>query len=263
MTADAPLLARLPEPGVRLDDASEIFDRFLDYVTEIGLELYEAQEEALLEIIADHNVILATPTGSGKSLVALAMHFKAMCEDARSIYTSPVKALVNEKFFDLCEAFHPDNVGLMTGDATVNRDAPIICCTAEILANMALREGGQADVQYAILDEFHFYGDRDRGVAWQVPLLCLPQTRFLLMSATLGDMDFFEEALTDLNGKPTATVTSDRRPVPLSYQYLTSPLHEVVPWLIEKDEAPIYLVNFTQKSCHAEAQSLMSVDFTP
>lgn len=263
MTADAPLLSRLPEPGVRLEDASAIFDRFLDYVTEIGLDLYEAQEEALLEIVADHNVILATPTGSGKSLVALAMHFKAMCEDTRSIYTSPVKALVNEKFFDLCEAFHPDNVGLMTGDATVNRDAPIICCTAEILANMALREGDRADVQYAILDEFHFYGDRDRGVAWQVPLLCLPQTRFLLMSATLGDMEFFEEALTDLNGHPTATVTSDERPVPLSFQYLTSPLHEVVPWLIEKDEAPVYLVNFTQKSCHAEAQSLMSVDFTP
>jgi superfamily II RNA helicase len=256
-------LSRLPELGETLDDPTDVFDRFLDYVTEIGLELYDAQEEALLEIVADNNVILATPTGSGKSLVALAMHFKAMCEDKRSFYTSPVKALVNEKFFDLCEAFHPDNVGLMTGDATVNRDAPIICCTAEILANMALREGALADVQYAVLDEFHFYGDRDRGVAWQIPLLCLPQTRFLLMSATLGDMSSFEEALTELNGRPTATVTSDQRPVPLSYHYLVSPLHEVVPWLIDKDEAPVYLVNFTQKSCHDEAQSLMSVDFTP
>lgn len=261
--SESPLLSRLPELGEKLEDPSEVFDRFLDYVSEIGLELYEAQEEALLEIVADNNVILSTPTGSGKSLVALAMHFKALCEDKRSFYTSPVKALVNEKFFDLCEAFHPDNVGLMTGDATVNRDAPIICCTAEILANMALRQGEAADVQYAILDEFHFYGDRDRGVAWQVPLLCLSQTRFLLMSATLGDMAHFEEALTDLNGRPTSTVTSEQRPVPLTYHYLTNPLHEVVPWLIEKDEAPVYLVNFTQKACHSEAQSLMSVDFTP
>ena len=226
MTAESPLLARLPELGEKLDDATDVFDRFLEYTLEIGLELYPAQEEALLEIVADNNVILATPTGSGKSLVALAMHFKAMCEDKRSVYTSPVKALVNEKFFALCEAFHPDNVGLLTGDASVNRDAPIICCTAEILANMALREGEMADVQYVVMDEFHFYGDRDRGVAWQVPLLTMPQTRFLLMSATLGDMSFFEEALTELNGRPTATVTSEDRPVPLSFHYMKSPLHE-------------------------------------
>ncbi|MCA9622916.1 MAG: DEAD/DEAH box helicase, partial [Myxococcales bacterium] len=259
---DSPLLSRLPALGEKIEDDSEIFNRFLDYVTTIGLDLYEAQEEALLEIVAGHNVILSTPTGSGKSLVALAMHFKAMCEDKRSIYTSPVKALVNEKFFSLCEVFHPDNVGLMTGDASVNRDAPILCCTAEILANMALREGKDADVQYVVMDEFHYYSDRDRGVAWQVPLLAMPQTRFLLMSATLGDMSFFEEALEALNGHPTTTVTSEQRPVPLSFEYLESPLHEVVPWLIERDEAPVYLVNFTQKGCHTEAQNLMSVNFT-
>jgi superfamily II DNA/RNA helicase len=234
--------------------------RFLDYAADVGLELYPAQEEALLEILADKNVILATPTGSGKSLVALAMHFLAMCEDKRSVYTSPVKALVNEKFFQLCEAFHPDNVGLMTGDATVNRDAPILCCTAEILANQALREGSSADVRYAILDEFHFYGDRERGVAWQVPLLTMPQTRFLLMSATLGDMSFFEEALTELNGRPTATVESDHRPVPLTFKYFEVALHDTVSSLIEKDEAPVYIVNFTQGSCHTEAQNLMSVN---
>lgn len=235
-------------------------DRFLAYVSAIGLELYSAQEEALLEILADKNVILNTPTGSGKSLVALAMHFKAMCEDRRSIYTSPVKALVNEKFFSLCETFHPDNVGLLTGDASVNAGAPIVCCTAEVLANQGLREGAALDVQYAILDEFHFYGDRDRGVAWQIPLLTLPQTRFLLMSATLGDMDPFETALTELNGRPSVTVRSDERPVPLSFDYFEVPLHETVARLIERDGAPIYIVNFTQTSCHDEAQNLMSVN---
>ncbi len=260
MGSEAALLDRLPSLGEKIVDPDEVMDRFLGYTADLGLELYDAQEEALLEILAGKNVILNTPTGSGKSLVALAMHFKAMCEDKRSVYTSPVKALVNEKFFALCEAFHPDNVGLMTGDATVNRDAPILCCTAEILANQALREGAAADISYAILDEFHFYSDRDRGVAWQVPLLTLPQTRFLLMSATLGDMTSFADGLTELNGHPSAIVTSSERPVPLTFHYFEVALHETVSWLIDRDEAPIYIVNFTQRDCHTEAQNLMSVN---
>jgi hypothetical protein len=246
--------------GETIADADVILERFLDYVAELGIELYPAQEEALLEILAGKNVILNTPTGSGKSLVATALHFRAMCEDQRSVYTSPIKALVNEKFFALCDAFHPDNVGLLTGDATVNRDAPILCCTAEILANQALRQGDAVDIQYAVLDEFHFYGDRERGVAWQVPLLTLPQTRFLLMSATLGDMAPFEGALTALNGCPTATVRSRERPVPLSFHYYEAPLHQTVERLVETDRAPVYLVNFTQQACHDEAQNLMSVE---
>jgi hypothetical protein len=258
--AHAPLLERLPPLGEKLVESDVIFERFLDYVSDLALELYPAQEEALLEILEGKNVILATPTGSGKSLVALALHFKAMAEDRRSIYTSPVKALVNEKFFALCEAFHPDNVGLLTGDATVNRDAPILCCTAEIFANMALRQGAQLDVHYAVLDEFHFYSDRERGVAWQLPLLLLPQTRFLLMSATLGDMTFFEGALTELNGAASVTVRSEDRPVPLGFHDFEVPLHETVARLIERGDAPIYLVNFTQLACHEQAQNLMSVD---
>jgi len=243
-------------------DPDDVMDRFLAYVADVGLELYPAQEEALLELLGDKNVVLNTPTGSGKSLVALALHFKAMCEDRRSFYTSPVKALVNEKFFSLCETFHPDNVGLMTGDATVNPGAPIICCTAEILANKALREGEATDASYAVMDEFHYYGDRDRGVAWQVPLLTLPQCRFLLMSATLGDVEPILESMTNLNGRPSVVVQSDQRPVPLSFDYLQEPLHEAVQQLIEEEEAPVYLVNFTQKACHDEAQSLTSVNIT-
>ena len=204
---DHPLLSRLPPIGQTLD-TNGVFDRFLDYATARGVELYAAQEEALLEICADKNVILGTPTGSGKSLVAEAMHFLAMARGQRSVYTSPIKALVNEKFFALCNLFHPDNVGLLTGDATVNRDAPILCCTAEVLANWSLTEGKKTDVSFAILDEFHYYSDRDRGVAWQVPLLTLPNTTFLLMSATLGDPKVFAEKLTELNGKPTAMVLS-------------------------------------------------------
>src|SRR5579872_5573665 len=185
-----------------------LLGRFLEYAEGRRLQLYAAQESAILELYEEKNVILNTPTGSGKSLVAAALHFKALAQGKRSVYTCPIKALVNEKWMALCREFGPDNVGLSTGDATVNRDAPILCCTAEILANIALREGARANVQEVIMDEFHYYADRERGVAWQIPLLTLPQARFLLMSATLGDTAFFEEELIKRNRRPTVTVQS-------------------------------------------------------
>jgi superfamily II RNA helicase len=128
---------------------------FLAYVEDRHLTLYPAQETAILELYEEKIVILNTPTGSGKSLVAMAAHFKALAQGKRSVYTCPIKALVNEKWLALCREFGPDNVGLCTGDATVNRDAPILCCTAEILANIALREGELANVQDVVMDEFH------------------------------------------------------------------------------------------------------------
>ena len=260
----APLADQLFYLPPRVEDVrpDDVLDRFLDYVKGIGLSLYPAQEEAILEIVSGKNVVLNTPTGSGKSLVATAMHFLAMAQGERSYYTCPIKALVSEKFFALCNEFGPENVGMLTGDASVNRDAPILCCTAEILANIALREGKNADVRYAILDEFHFYADRDRGVAWQIPLLALPQTRFLLMSATLGPTERFEEALTKLNGAPTVTVRSGERPVPLDFTYAETPLHETILDLVKHGKVPIYVVNFTQRACAEEAQNLMSTDYS-
>src|SRR5215510_10319032 len=179
-----------------------LLERFLEYTESKKLELYPAQEAAILELFEEKNVILNTPTGSGKSLVAAAVQFKALAQGRRSVYTCPIKALVNEKWMALCRDFGPENVGLSTGDASVNRDAPILCCTAEILANIALREGADAGFEEVILDEFHYYADRERGVAWQVPLLTLSKSRFLLMSATLGETQFFEEEMTRLNGRP-------------------------------------------------------------
>ncbi len=255
-----PLLARLP-PSSHDFTADDLLNGFLDYVAERGLELYPAQEEAILEIFGGKNVILNTPTGSGKSLVAAAMHFKALAEGMKSYYTCPIKALVSEKFFALCHDFGPENVGMMTGDAAVNRDAPIICCTAEILANMALREARRRSCDYVIMDEFHYYSDRDRGVAWQIPLLTLPQATFLLMSATLGGTEFFQEELTRLTGEQTAVVKSTVRPVPLDFEYRETPLHETVATLVKNGKAPIYIVSFTQRGCAEEAQNLMSQDY--
>ena len=258
--ATAPLAAKLPPRGEYLSD-DDIFGRFVDYVTAKNLSLYPAQEDALLEILAGRNVILNTPTGSGKSLVATAMIFKSMCEGKRAVYTCPIKALVNEKFFALCEDFGPDNVGMLTGDAAINRDAPILCCTAEILSNMCLRQGHWAPVDYVVIDEFHYYSDKERGVAWQIPLLVLSSGTFLLMSATFGNTAFFEAELTKLTGRSTAVVRSTKRPVPLDFEYRETPLHETVADLVKHFRHPVYIVNFTQRSAAEEAQNLMSVDF--
>ena len=253
-----PLAALLPEPGAGPD---EILSRFVSFVADAGLELYPAQEEAILELLAGKHVVLNTPTGSGKSLVAAALHFKGLAEGKRSFYTSPVKALVSEKFFDLCRLFGPERVGMLTGDATINRQAPIVCCTAEILANMALRDAAtQAD--YVVMDEFHYYADRERGMAWQLPLLCLPQTTFLLMSATLGDLRVITEGLAAFTGREVALVRGRERPVPLEFEYRETPLHETIADLVTSGRAPIYLVNFTQRGAADEAQNLMSVDLS-
>ena len=238
----------------------ELLGRFLDYVAGKKHTLYPAQEEAILELFDEKNVILSTPTGSGKSLVAAALHFKSLAQGRRSIYTCPIKALVNEKWLALCRDFGPENVGLSTGDATVNRNAPILCCTAEILANIALREGAEANVQDVVMDEFHYYADRDRGVAWQVPLLTLPHTRFLLMSATLGDTSFFSEELTRLNGRETATVSSKDRPVPLEFSYAETPLSKTLEELVSTGKGPVYVVHFTQLEAGQSAQDFMSTN---
>lgn len=259
-TAAIRLIDQLPATGAPADEG-DILERFVAYAEDKGLTLYPAQEEAILEVLAGKHVILNTPTGSGKSLVASALHFKAMAEGKVSYYTCPIKALVNEKFFALCEAFGPENVGMMTGDAAINRDAKIICCTAEILANLALRDAS-APIDYVVMDEFHYYGDRERGMAWQIPLLILPRTTFLLMSATLGDTTRIEEGLREVTGKEVATVRSHQRPVPLDFHYAETPLHETIEKLVERKRHPIYLVNFSQKAAAEQAQNLMSVNFS-
>ena len=244
--------ARDPTSGV-------ILDRFLAYTADRGLTLYPAQEEAVLELLDGKNVILNTPTGSGKSLVASAMLFASLARGQRGVYTCPIKALVNEKWMGLCREFGPDQVGLATGDASVNRDAPILCCTAEVLSNMALRMGADAPIADVVMDEFHYYADRDRGAAWQVPLLAMPRTRFLLMSATLGDTRFFEGAITRLNGRPTVTVKSGERPVPLQYAYSEIPLAHTIEKLVEEEKTPVYVVSFTQAEAAGSAQDFTSL----
>jgi superfamily II RNA helicase len=246
-------------PGDPAELAAESpLERFLEWVDERGISLYPAQEEAVLEAMSGSHVIVNTPTGSGKSLIALAAHFSALCEGRRSWYTAPIKALVSEKFFDLARELGGERVGMATGDAAVNREAPVICATAEVLANLALREGGRAPVDQVVMDEFHFYADPDRGWAWQVPLLELHGAQFLLMSATLGDTRRFETDLRMRTGRPVAVIRSATRPVPLDYTYVHTPIHETIETLLAAGQGPIYVVHFTQKDAVARAQALTS-----
>ncbi len=241
-------------------DPDALFDGFGAWVGGQGLELYPAQTEALIELVSGSNVILATPTGSGKSLVAAGGHFIALAQQRRSFYTAPIKALVSEKFFALCAMFGAANVGMITGDASVNPDAPIITATAEILANLALREGSSADVGLVVMDEFHFYAEPERGWAWQVPLLELTDAQFLLMSATLGDVTRFRDDLIRRTGRPTAIVSTTDRPVPLHYYYAKTPIHETLEELLATKQAPVYVVHFTQLAALERAQALMSIN---
>ena len=248
------LLDALPaEPS-----ADALYDAFSGWAEREGLRLYPHQEEAAIELFSGSNVVLATPTGSGKSLVAVAAHFAALAQGISTFYTAPIKALVSEKFFSLCAIFGAENVGMLTGDASVNADAPIVCCTAEVLANIALREGAGADVGQVVMDEFHFYADGQRGWAWQVPLLTLPHAQFLLMSATLGDMRAIATDLTGRTGRETAIIDDAQRPVPLTHAWSLQPMHELLEELAATDQAPIYVVHFTQASAMERAQSLLS-----
>ncbi|RZL78338.1 MAG: DUF3516 domain-containing protein [Rhodococcus sp. (in: high G+C Gram-positive bacteria)] len=242
-------------------DSDSVFDAFTSWTEERGLTLYPAQEESVMELVSGANVILATPTGSGKSMVAVGAHFYAMATGKRTFYTAPIKALVSEKFFALCEVFGAENVGMMTGDAAVNSRAPIICATAEIVANLALREGPDSDIGQVVMDEFHFYSEPDRGWAWQVPLVELPHAQFLLMSATLGEVDFFSSDLTRRTGRPTTVVAGTERPVPLMFSYATTPVSETIEELVTTNQAPVYVVHFTQAAALERAQALTSVNF--
>lgn len=259
MTAYLPdLIPSLADSDAPYDE-NQVVEAFLEWTGSRGIELYPAQEEAVLHLADGANVILATPTGSGKSLVAIAAHALAVADGKRTYYTAPIKALVSEKFFALVEVFGAERVGMVTGDSSVNPDAPIVCCTAEILANLALREGPDAPVDQVVMDEFHYYGDPQRGWAWQVPLLLLPRAQFLLMSATLGDTESLENDLQRRTGRRTALVAGATRPVPLSFRYVVTPVHETVETLLDEGEAPIYIVHFSQAAAVERAQALSSI----
>ena len=244
-----PLLARIEGS----EDPEELYFQFSDWCSSRGREPYPAQDEGFIELAADRNVLLCTPTGSGKSMVALFAHFLAFARHQRSIYTAPTKALVNEKFFALCEDFGPRNVGLITGDGAVNEDALVICCTAEILSQMALVEGRETPFSVVVMDEFHYFGDRDRGMHWLLPLLEMPHARHLLMSATVGQPEEMRARVETLTGHDTALVLSQERPIPLNHAWRLTPVADSIVEAVEQGLTPVYVVYFSRRDASQEA----------
>ena len=253
------LLDLLPPPG---SDPTDVLLAFGEWAESGGRPLYAHQEEASFALAAGDHVVLATPTGSGKSLVAMAGIVLARNAGRRAVWTAPIKALVAEKFFDLVDLLGAAEVGLATGDAAINADAPVLVCTAEVLANHALVTGAASEFGFACLDEFHYYADRDRGWAWQVPLLELTGCQFLLASATLGDMSAITSDLEQRSGRSVTEVTSVHRPTPLYHQWRMTSVSDSVLDAVKDGLSPVYVVHATQAAAIERAQSLVSLTVT-
>jgi superfamily II RNA helicase len=249
----------LPAAGA---DPSEVVDAFGTWAASTGRPLYRHQEDAILALAMGDHVVLATPTGSGKSLVAMAGIALALNAGRRAVWTAPIKALVAEKFFDLVDLLGADTVGIATGDAAINADAPVLVCTAEVLANHALAVGSASELAFACLDEFHYYAERDRGWAWQVPLLELTGCQMLLASATLGDMAAIATDLEQRSGRAVTNVTAVQRPTPLHHQWRMTSVADSVLEAVSEGLTPVYLVHATQAAAIERAQGLVSLAIT-
>jgi superfamily II RNA helicase len=253
------LIDLIPPVG---SDPLEVLDAFETWASSGGRDLYPHQTEASYALAAEDHVVLATPTGSGKSLVATAGILLAINRGQRAVWTAPIKALVAEKFFDLVHLLGAEQVGLATGDATINPDAPVLVCTAEVLAIAALATGSESRFGFACLDEFHYYGDQDRGWAWQIPLLEMTNCQFLLASATLGDMTAISTDLHERSNRPVTTVTSVTRPTPLHHQWRMTSVADSVVEAVGEGLSPVYVVHATQAAAIERGQALVSLPLT-
>ena len=180
------------------------------------------QRESFAALDAGRNLLVSAPTGSGKTLVGEYAAYRALAGGGRCFYTTPVKALSNQKFRQFRQRFGPENVGLLTGDHSIDADAPIVVMTTEVLRNMIY--GGSSalhDLDCVVMDEIHYLGDRSRGVVWEEIILTLdPAVRLVGLSATLSNTDELGDWITEIRGD-TAVVLSDHRPVPLAHMLYT------------------------------------------
>ena len=183
-----------------------------------GYTLNPFQVEAAAAIEAGHNVLLAAPTGAGKTLVAEYAIEHALRQGKRAIYTSPIKALSNQKFRDFKE--EGLRVGLMTGDLTLDPDAPLVIMTTEIFRNAVFEDPKRfQDTDFAIFDEVHFVDDVDRGTVWEESLIFAPDhVRFVGLSATIANLHEFGEWIREVRAQELAVIEHKKRPVPLSHR---------------------------------------------
>jgi superfamily II RNA helicase len=188
-------------------------------------ELDEFQQQAIAALDAGQSVVVCAPTGSGKTLIGEYAIYRALANGRRVFYTTPLKALSNQKLRDFRDRFGAERVGLLTGDVSVNRDAPVLVMTTEIFRNMLygtpIGETGTSliDLEAVVLDECHYMNDRQRGTVWEESIIyCPPEVQLLALSATIANSDQLTDWINQVHG-PTELIYSDFRPVPLRFHF--------------------------------------------
>jgi ATP-dependent RNA helicase HelY len=187
-----------------------------DFTADLGFSLDPFQIEACEALEEGSGVLVCAPTGAGKTVVGEFAIHKALAEGRKAFYTTPIKALSNQKYADLVERYGQDKVGLLTGDNAVNGDAPVVVMTTEVLRNMLYAESPAIDgLGYVVMDEVHYLADRFRGAVWEEVIIHLPQSVTLVsLSATVSNAEEFGDWLVTVRGH-TKVVVSEVRPVPL------------------------------------------------
>src|SRR5436305_8558556 len=191
------------------------FSHFFDFPFD------DFQLEAMGHIRAGRSVMVAAPTSSGKTLVAEYALWRALQHGARAIYTTPIKALSNQKRRDLEQLF-PGQVGLLTGDRSENADAPIVVMTTEVLRNMLVEASDSLEwVSYIVFDEVHYLADPDRGTVWEEAIITCPRhVQLICLSATVANAEEIAAWVAETH-RDIALVRHDERPVPLEHLYFT------------------------------------------
>ncbi|HKE17377.1 MAG TPA: DEAD/DEAH box helicase [Kofleriaceae bacterium] len=224
-----------------------------------GLEPYPAQEQAFTRIFAGDSVMVTVPTGTGKTMMAKAAIHKALELGQRAIYTTPLRALTEEKHRELSEDFGAERVGFATGDYRVNPDAPVQVVVAEILWNRIFGDRLHVPADVVVMDEGHYFNDPERGYVWEQSIIALdPRTQLIILSATVGHADRFCHWIEICRRVPMQLVESRERRVPLYHEYRESYLVEVVRELAAAGDVPAIVFVFGREACFETARLLKS-----
>jgi hypothetical protein len=224
-----------------------------------GLEPYPVQEQAIAPIIAGKSVMVTVPTGTGKTLMAKAALFAALAKGQKAVYTTPLRALTEEKFRELCVDFGEDNVGFATGDYKVNREAPIQVEVAEILWNRIFGDRQVMPADVVIMDEGHYFNDPERGYVWEQSIIGLdPRAQLVILSATVGRPDKFVHWVEMTRRVSMQLVESRDRKVPLVHDFREETLIDTVKDLAFKGDVPAIVFVFGRELCFEVARLLKS-----
>ena len=230
-----------------------------EFLIEAGIEPYPVQEEAFSHIFAGHNVLVTVPTGTGKTLMAKAGIFRALHSGKTAVYTTPLRALTEEKFRELCEDFGEENVGFATGDYKVNPAAPIQVLVAEILWNRIYGDRVKIPADIVIMDEGHYFNEPERGYVWEQSVIGLdPRSQLVILSATIGQPQAFCQWAYMTRRVQMHLVQSYERKIPLEHQWREQYLVELVKELYGAGDYPAIIFCFSRNECFERARLLKS-----